>query len=100
MIISNMAGANLGLIPDIVSKDPSKGMVQNIADHYVGGALELMTERHGKIDRKDMTYHYPGDRPWPCLAIIKRHDEELYFYRSSFVLVIDDIGALWWGRMD
>jgi len=85
----------LGLIPSFLDDADPRTAAEQFNENYIGG----WRHQDGfKLTGKKLTY--PGDPPMHPLCVMLFHDEEIYLYPYSYILIKKRDGGFEICRMD
>ena len=88
----------LGLLPDFLSPDnPASAREQLHHNYNHGGGFQPFD---GFTLHDDNSLKYPGDPPYPPVAIAKLRDETIILYPHSWVAIIQPDRSFVVARMD
>lgn len=88
----------LGFLPSFLDDQNALSARAQIDLNYQHGGGWFNFE--GFIMKKDRSLHYKGDPPMMPLACLKFRDEDLYFYDSAWVCVVQPDGSYEVARVD
>ena len=90
---------HLGFIPGFLSDDDPRPAKEQFHEHYRhgGGWLPIKGFAFNKVDH---TMKYPGDPPFPPIALITLRNERIFLYESAFVAIVQSNNTYEVARMD
>ena len=92
---------HLGFIPQMLNpQDPRPAAEQFDKNYAHGGGWSPNVGSAFKMDPATKTLKYPGDPAMKPLARAKFRDEEIYFYESAVVAIVQSNGTFEVSRMD
>ena len=85
----------LGFIPGFLDEDDPRLAAEQFNENYIGG---WRPQEGFKLTGKTLTY--PGDPPMQPICVMLFHDEEIYLYPYSYILIKKKDGSFEICRMD
>lgn len=92
---------HLGFLPEIISERYSGTVAEQLKTNYAhGGGYSPFGKKAWKFDPNDQSLKYPGDPRLRPIASTKIREEQIYFYDSAIMAIVQPDGEFDVVRVD